>query len=110
MNIERLIEISQDLGLINEAEQLKLIKQRSDEQECELIMPLVGEFSSGKTTLINALLDSTYKLETARKETTATLFEIHFGCDKCEAEVIYNNGSKKTTERFDELRNEELKD
>ena len=81
MNIDRLIAISQDLGLLNEATQLQLIKERSSNSECELILPLVGEFSAGKTTLINALLESERKLETATEPTTATLFEIHFGAE-----------------------------
>lgn len=51
MEIDRLIEISQDLGLLNESAQLRLIRERTLNNDCELILPLVGEFSAGKTTL-----------------------------------------------------------
>ncbi len=110
MQIDRLIEIAQQLHLLQEEQQLRILKERSSQQDCELILPIVGEFSSGKTTLINALLDSDKKLETATKETTATLFEIHFGCEKCYAEVVLPDGTKTIVNDFDQLKNNEIKD
>lgn len=110
MDIERLIAISEDLGLLNETAQLQLIKNRSASNDCELIMPLVGEFSAGKTTLINALLDSEKKLETATNPTTATLFEIHFGAERNYAQVIAQNGEVYEVEDFSSIKNEDIKD
>ncbi|MBR3453546.1 MAG: dynamin family protein [Muribaculaceae bacterium] len=110
MDIERLIAISEDLGLLNEVAQLRLIKERSATNDCELILPLVGEFSAGKTTLINALLDSNKKLETATNPTTATLFEIHFGAERNYAQVIAQNGDVHEVEDFSSIKNEEIKD
>ena len=110
MNIDRLITISQDLGLLNETAQLQLIKERSSNDDCELILPLVGEFSAGKTTLINALLDSEKKLETGFKPTTATLFEVHFGAERNYAEIIHANGEKQEIQDLSTIKNEDLKD
>ncbi|MBR3442220.1 MAG: dynamin family protein [Bacteroidaceae bacterium] len=108
-NLDRLIEIASDINLISEAAQLRIIKQRSESSSAELILPLVGEFSAGKTTLINALTDSK-QLETATKPTTATIFEIHFGSSKCYAEVFDANGEKREVEDISSLKNAELKD
>ena len=110
MDLDRLIAISQDLGLLNETAQLQLIKERSSDSECDLILPLVGEFSAGKTTLINALLDSERKLETATEPTTATLFEIHFGADHCYAQIVQENGNTQEVESFSDIKNNKVKD
>ena len=110
MEIDRLITISHELGLLNEAAQLQLIKERSLMNDCELILPLVGEFSAGKTTLINALLDSDKKLETATNPTTATLFEIHFGAERNYAQIIKPNGESQEVEDFSSIKNEEIHD
>lgn len=109
MEIERLIEIAQDVNLLSEAAQLCYIKQRLTDANCELILPLIGEFSAGKTTLINALTDSK-KLETASKPTTATIYEIHFGEEKCFAEIYDESGNKKRIDDISSLINDELAD
>ena len=108
-DIDRLISIAQDLNMLSETAQLCLIKQRFNNDNCELILPLVGEFSAGKTTLINALTDSK-RLETATKPTTATIYEIHFGCDSCYAEVFDEKGDKTTVQDIASLKNEALSD
>lgn len=74
-----------------------------------MLIPLVGEFSSGKTTLLNALTDSK-KLETATKPTTATIYEIHFGCNKCEANVVLSDGQVAHFDDLGELKNDQLSD
>ena len=108
-DIDRLIEIAQDINMLSDTAQLCLIKQRYAKKNCELILPLVGEFSAGKTTLINALTDSN-QLETATKPTTATIYEIHFGCDSCYAEVFDDKGEKTTVQDIASLKNEVLSD
>lgn len=108
-DIDRLIEIAQEINMLSEAAQLCLIKQRFANDNCELILPLVGEFSAGKTTLINALTDSK-QLETATKPTTATIYEIHFGCDSCYAEVFNEEGEKTIVTDIASLKNEVLSD
>ncbi|MCR5644415.1 MAG: dynamin family protein [Prevotella sp.] len=108
-HIDRLISIAQDISLTSEAAQLSYIKQRLMNENCELILPLVGEFSAGKTTLINSLTDAK-QLETATKPTTATIFEIHFGCDSCYAEVYDEQGGKVRVDDVSSLKNENLGD
>lgn len=69
-HIEFLKEVAQELGQQNILNSLNAIQERASQQNANLLIPLVGEFSSGKTTLLNALTDSK-KLETATKPTTA---------------------------------------
>jgi GTPase SAR1 family protein len=108
-DINRLISIAKDSNMLKEEAQLAMIQQRLSDTNCELILPLVGEFSAGKTTLINSLTDSK-KLETATKPTTKTIYEIHFGCDSCYAEVFDENGIKREIYDLSSLKNDELSD
>jgi ethanolamine utilization protein EutP (predicted NTPase) len=57
--------------------------------------------------LINALTDSK-KLETATEPTTATIYDIHFGCERCYAEVITECDEKRVIEDIADLKNKEL--
>ena len=107
--LDTLFEIANYLGFNGVVKELNLIKSRSLQKNASLIIPLVGEFSSGKTTLINALTDSK-KLETATKPTTATIYEVYFGCEKCSAEVLNENGDVQIIEDIAELKNEILAD
>ena len=63
MQIEKLIEIAQILEFKDLLQELQFIKSHEDSATCPLVLPLVGEFSSGKTTRINALTDN--KLQAA---------------------------------------------
>lgn len=108
-NIDRLIEIANTINAKDIESDLLHIKERSLQPNAELIFPLVGEFSSGKTTLINALTDSK-KLETATKPTTATIYEVHFGCDRCYATVLMADGSRKQIDHIEDLKNNVLSD
>lgn len=105
----KLHEIAEYLGLSNIVSELEAIDLRSKQENANLILPLVGEFSSGKTTLINALTDSK-KLETATKPTTATIYEVHFGCDSCHAKVVAENGAIQDVDDIAKLKNEVLAD
>lgn len=107
--IDGLFEIANYLNLKSVEKELNIIKARFLQKNASLIIPLVGEFSSGKTTLINTLTDNK-KLETATKPTTATIYEVHFGCQKCSAEVINENGDAQIIEDISELKNEILVD
>lgn len=106
---ETLLNIAAYLGLKNIETELKLINQRSMQENASLILPLVGEFSSGKTTLINALTDSK-KLETATQPTTATNYEVHFGCDSCRATVLNQTDEITEIQDLSTLKNETLAD
>lgn len=101
--------MAQELGQQNILNSLNAIQERASLQNANLLIPLVGEFSSGKTTLLNALTDSK-KLETATKPTTATIYEIHFGCNKCEANVVLADGQVAHFDDLGELKNDQLSD
>ena len=109
MNIDKLILIASELN--NEAiiKDLKAIQQRRISENVKIVLPLIGEFSAGKTTLINALTDNK-QLETALRPTTSTIYEVHFGCEKCYAEVITSNGEIITVDNISELKNDNIRD
>lgn len=109
MEISRLIEIAQNLGFEDLENDLQWLSERKTQPNCPLVLPLVGEFNAGKTTLINALTDNK-GLETHFDPTTSTLFEIHFGCDSCYAIVFDNNGESKRVDDIGSLKNSELND
>ena len=81
--------------------------QKKSSTKADIVLPLVGEFSSGKTTLINSLTEGK-QLETATKPTTATIFEIHFGSDHNYATVIERDGQVKKIDDVSQLKNAEL--
>lgn len=108
-HIEFLKEVAQELGQQNILNSLNAIQERASQQNANLLIPLVGEFSSGKTTLLNALTDSK-KLETATKPTTATIYEIHFGCNKCEANVVLSDGQVAHFDDLGGFKNDQLSD
>lgn len=109
MEINRLINIAQDLGFEDLEKDLQWLSYRMAQKNSALILPLVGEFSAGKTTLLNSLTDNK-QLETNIKPTTATIFEIHFGCDSCHAIVFGSKGERKEVANIENLKNSDLAD
>lgn len=107
MNIGFLKEVAQYIGATKIEKELTFLDGKTE--TCPLVLPVMGEFSSGKTTLINALTDSK-QLETATKPTTATIYEVHFGCDKCCAEVYYTDRQKVDVDNISDLHNDEIAD
>lgn len=107
MDLRVLHDIAEYVRMDDMASLIDEISVRSQQANCDLILPLVGEFSSGKTTLINALTDSK-KLETATKPTTATIYRIHFGCDKSRANVLDTDGKWIEYSDIAELKNDKL--
>lgn len=101
-------EVAQYIGATHSEKDIDLLSQKSV-NACPLVLPLVGEFSSGKTTLINALTDSK-QLETATLPTTATIYEVYFGCEKCCAEVYYTDKQKVDFDNISDLHNNEIAD
>ena len=81
MNIKELIEIATYLKLNEVVIELEQLEQRLQNPRTPLVLPLVGEFSAGKTSLLNALTDSK-QLEVATQPTTSTIYELHFGQEK----------------------------
>lgn len=109
MEITRICEIARDLGQQDLLVKLEELGKKVSYQDTPLTLPLVGEFSSGKTTLINALTDSK-QLETATKPTTAAIYQIYFGYDSCKALVVHEDGTCEEINNIAELKNENLHD
>ena len=105
--LQTLREVAQALGATHIQTALEQIIVRQSQQECPITLPLVGEFSAGKTSLLNALTD-TKALETAVLPTTATLFEVHFGCPTAYAEVLSATGETQRVNDIASLKNSQL--
>lgn len=101
------MSVAQELGFERIYNELQSIKKRGEAENAQITIPLVGEFSSGKTTLLNSLTDSK-KLETATQPTTATIYELHFGAPKCEAYIYNADGTEDHTEDLSTLKNDLL--
>ncbi|WP_298073201.1 dynamin family protein [uncultured Bacteroides sp.] len=109
IDIDNLISITKNLGIENIVAELEFYKNRINSTDKDLILPLVGEFSSGKTSLINSLLDKP-NLETASRATTASIFEVRFGADSCYAEIVNKEGSIENIQDVTEIKNSTLSD
>lgn len=109
MDINRAIDISEKLGFSDIHNSMVGWARKMSDSDCPIILLLVGEFSSGKTSLINSLTDSR-SLETSTKPTTATIFEVHFGCDRVHALVKSGDGESIDIEDIVTLKNSELSD
>lgn len=94
--IERMIEIAKAYQQHDLVAKCELLQQKN-QGATPLILPLVGEFSSGKTSLINALTDSK-QLASATQPTTSTIYEIFFGREKNETCIVKENGDGKIIE------------
>lgn len=109
MNTQRLFEIAKELNREDWCKRITDISSRTGDTT-PIYIPLVGEFSSGKTTLINSLTDSKC-LETATRPTTATIYKVFFGQEENKAEVIRTFGENFTEVRsLEDLKNETLQD
>jgi GTPase SAR1 family protein len=106
-NTSQLHEIAETLGLKSVITTLSYIEDRVNQKNTELIIPLVGEFSAGKTSLLNALVNA--KLETAVKPTTSVIFEIRFGNKEQKAVIIFDNGDTSEITDIESIKNDELK-
>ncbi len=106
-SLNRIIEIAESLEQKSIAERLRAIEERTQNPSAQLILPLIGEFSAGKTSLINALTDSKV-LETASLPTTATLYQIIFGAPENKAVALSAEGEEVELQ-LDALKNDELK-
>lgn len=106
-SLNRVIEIAESLEQKSIAERLRAIEERAQNPSAQLILPLIGEFSAGKTSLINALTDSKV-LEIASLPTTATLYQIIFGAPENKAVALSAEGEEVELQ-LDALKNDELK-
>lgn len=106
-SLNRVIEIAESLEQKSIAERLRAIEERAQNPSAQLILPLIGEFSAGKTSLINALTDSKV-LEIASLPTTATLYQIIFGAPENKAIALSAEGEEVELQ-LDALKNDELK-
>lgn len=108
-NYEKLIEVAQFLNKNTVVEELEKIHAQETQENADLVLALVGEFSAGKTTLINALTDSK-ALESTTYPTTATIYDVHF-CSSSNKAIVYDNdGTSREVENLSTLKNDSLKD
>ncbi len=105
-SLNRIIEIAESLEQKSIAQRLRAIEERAQNPSAQLILPLIGEFSAGKTSLINALTDSKV-LEIASRPTTATLYQIFFGSTESKAVALTAEGESVELQ-LDSMKNEEL--
>lgn len=105
-SLNRIIEIAESLEQKSIADRLRAIDERTQNPSAQLILPLIGEFSAGKTSLINALTDSKV-LEIASRPTTATLYQIFFGAPENKAVALTAEGEEVELQ-LDSMKNEEL--
>jgi len=108
-DLQKIIDIARDINAESETKELEYIKNRQERGAADIVIPLIGEFSSGKTTLINALTDSRV-LETATKPTTATIYEIHFGSGDFHASYMDKSGKITEIKDAEGLKNDVLAD
>lgn len=105
--LDKLIEIAKKTNSNDLLKDLEVLSGKINAENCSLILPLVGEFSSGKTTLINALTDSKL-LETASRPTTSTIYQILFSREEVSVEIIKENGEIEKISDVSLLKNNEL--
>lgn len=105
-SLQQVIEIAESLNYSSIVEQLRAIEARARDKQTPLVIPFVGEFSAGKTSLINALTDSKV-LEVASKETTATIYQIFFGQPENKA-VAINEAGEEVALDLASLKNDDL--
>lgn len=104
-----MIEIAQEAGFEDIKNRLQVIREKQSLVDIPISLPLVGEFSSGKTSLINALTEGK-ALETSTKPTTATIFEVHFSSDCNYAVVQDSDRNCRKVEDVSSLKNSDLAD
>ncbi len=106
--IQKLKEIAQFTGMTSCLNAVCDVEKKVNEKNPNIIVPIVGEFSSGKTTLINALTEGKF-LETATKPTTATIYTISFCQEKNRAVGVDDNGQEHILD-ISNLKNDSLKE
>lgn len=96
-NIAKIPYIYEDSYLMNE---FQAVIQRL--QDTSFRIAIVGEFSSGKSTFINALIGKDI-LKHGVQETTATITEIVNDQGGERAEILFSDGTVKNLSSFDDL-------
>lgn len=107
--IDKLKKYTSQLGFEDLKKKLDSISSSLQDSKAPLTLPLVGEFSAGKTTLINTLSDSK-ALESASEPTTATIYALHFGASEIRAVIHYQDGTVTETPNISDLHNKQLTD
>lgn len=107
--IEKLKKYASQLGFEDIVQKLNVISLSIQDSKAQLVLPLIGEFSAGKTTLINAISDSK-ALESASEPTTATIYALHFSATTTRAIIHNQDGTITETDKISELHNKDLID
>lgn len=101
---EEFYEIRSEIFQLKREEVRRNIKNVKDDLEGEAILVFIGEFSSGKSTFINALIGKEL-LPTASRPCTSTITEIQFNDDGGghKGKIHRLNGEKTEELPFDEI-------
>lgn len=90
MKFKEYEKIAENIGAQEIVKQIKELEQKYKTQELNIL--IMGEFASGKTSLINKFFNINLPVDI--KPTTATIFKIR-GCDSEKHIVHFKNGEKK---------------
>ena len=101
-SLEQFIEISKEIHL-NESESERAEEFRSNIEQFTVLVPLVGSFNAGKTSLVNAYLEreGSKELPTDIVPQTALATEIHSAAAEEEERIEIYGKENKFLERID---------
>ncbi len=101
-SLEQFIEIAQDIHL-NESESERAEEFRSNIEQFTVLIPLVGSFNAGKTSLVNAYLEreESKELPTDIVPQTALATEIHSAAAEEEERIEIYGEEDRFLERID---------
>jgi len=107
MKLNELLEISQELGVKEVAKELENLDKKVQNQELNVVV--VGDFSAGKSSLINAIFR--VDLPTNVLPETATIWKVKSCKDDVEEFKIYfKNGDVKEIEKIEEVKSFDAKE
>ena len=99
IDFETYAKISQEIGANEIAKQIEELKRKYENKELNVV--LVGEFSSGKTSLINNFFGVELPVNVTPE--TATIWKIK-GCKEQKYQIYFKNGDQKEYESIEEIK------
>lgn len=101
--MEALSDVSREFKFLNDHKDiLSNIKKRHENHT--IMLPIVGEYNSGKSSLINRVLNVNL-LPVDILPATSTIYEIQFSGEKDVAQIFADDGAIETLEDLEQLKN-----